>query len=298
MAATGTARRVRVSVPATSANLGPGFDSIGLALAWRGEIELERGVGAAESVLGAGEQLALNAARQVYRRLGRPLPALHVALHSDVPAGRGLGASAMMHAGGALAAAALEDSIDLELVLGVAAELEGHADNAAPALLGGLQVVVWDEADLVHVRVPLPAGVRAALFVPDLEMPTHESRRLLPESLTRREVVHNSGRAALLIAALATGQLDALRTATQDVLHQPARSQLFPAMYAIFDAATAHGALCAYLSGGGSTVLALTREDGTAITAAMAAAGAAAGVGGRTFVVDLSDDGALVVACE
>ena len=293
---TSMTERVRVSVPATSANLGPGFDSIGVALVLRGEVELSIESEPAAPPSDRGEQMALNAAAHVYRLLGRAAPPLRARVGGDVPVGRGLGASAIVQVGAVLAAAALTgDELDLEQLLGVAAQLEGHADNAAPALLGGLQVVVWEEGELSHVRLPLPDDLKAVLFVPELEMPTHESRRLLPASLSRRDVVHNTGRVALLVAGLATGRLDVLRTATQDLLHQPARSQLFPAMYAIFQAAEQAGALCAYLSGGGSTVLALTRGGEEAIAAAMAAAGTAAGAPGCTLITSLSDTGAAIV---
>lgn len=288
--------RVRVSVPATSANLGPGFDSIGVALALRGEVEISITSERAAPPSNHGEELALNAARQVYLLLGRPAPPLRARLSSDVPVGRGLGASAIVRVGAVVAAAALASvELESEQLLALAAELEGHADNAAPALLGGLRVVVWDEDELVQVQLPLPAGMKAVLFVPELEMPTDESRRLLPQSLSRRDVVHNTGRVALLVAGLATGRLDVLRTATQDVLHQPARSHLFPAMYEIFAAAEQAGALCAYLSGGGSTVLALTQGKDEAVAAAMTAAGVAGDAPGRTLITSLSDTGAEIV---
>lgn len=289
-------QRVRVRAPATSANLGPGFDSIGLALNLYGEVELER-VDEPVPAVGPGEEMALNAARQTFRHLGRP--SLHVAVRllGDVPIGRGLGASAIVQAGAALAAAALSGvDLDRERLVALVAELEGHADNAAPAVLGGLQVVVWDDGEIWHVQVPLPTGLRAVLFVPDFEMPTHLGRRLLPESLSRRDAVHNIGRAALLVAGLATGRLDVLRTATQDLLHQPARSQLFPAMYDLFDAALGAGALCAYLSGAGSSILCLTQQDGDRVAAALEAAAVAAGVGGRILRTEPSEHGAEIVA--
>lgn len=287
-------QRVRVSVPATSANLGPGFDSIGVALDFRAEVELS--LAANQPVAGRGEQMAIEAAGQVFRLLGQPVPNLRASLQGAVPAGRGLGASAIVRVGAVLAAAALVGgNLDTDQALVLASELEGHADNAAPALLGGLQVVVWDDATLVHVRVPLPSGLRAVLFIPEFEMSTEEGRRLLPESLSRREVVHNSGRAALLIAALATGRLDVLRTATDDLLHQPARARLFPAMYDIFEAAESAGAHAAYLSGGGSTVLALSAGAEEAVGAAMTAAAAAAGITGTTRIADLSERGAEIM---
>ena len=292
------ATSVRVSVPATSANLGPGFDSIGVALGLRGELELTI-TDATTAPTDVGEQMAIAAAERVFHELGRPAPQLRARLSGNVPVGRGLGASAIVHVGAVLAASTLAKAgFDQEQMLRLAAELEGHADNSTPALLGGLQVVVyddWDQGRLSHVRVPLPEGLSAVLFVPDFEMPTHESRQLLPKSLSRQDAVFNIGRAAMLVASLAAGQLDELRWATEDRLHQPARSKLFPGMYNIIDAALAAGALAAYLSGGGSTLLALSQGNEERIASAMAEAAAKEGTFGRTLVTSLSEQGAEIV---
>jgi len=127
-------------------------------------------------------------------------------------------------------------------------------------------------------------------------MPTSESRKLLPRELSRADAVHNIGRAALLVAALATGRTDALDLATQDKLHQPARAQLFPAMFDIFAAAREAGALCAYLSGGGSSIMALTMERETEIGEAMATRAQAANVNGRVILTRPTERGAHLVA--
>lgn len=288
-------RRVRVGVPATSANLGPGFDAVGVALALRGEVELALGEsqGAATD---RGERMALDAAEAVYRQLGRPTPPLQASVRSEIPVARGLGASAMVRVGAAVAAATLAGA-DMrgDWLLQLTSALEGHADNAAPALLGGLQVIAWGGDEVTHVSVPLPEGLKAVVLVPGFEMSTDESRRLLPESLSRRDVVHNTSRAALLVAALATGRLDALRVATDDRLHQPARARLFPALYEIVRAATEAGAACAYLSGGGSSILAITDRDGEQIAQAMAKEAARCGVEGEILVTAFSSRGAEVI---
>lgn len=293
-------RRVTVRVPATSANLGPGFDCLGLALDLWAEATveaLEQPAPPAENPLLA---LVREAALALYQAAGVE-PPRHVGATwaGDIPAARGLGASAAARAAGLLAANALcGEPLSREELLALGARLEGHADNMAPALFGGLQVAVWDGGEAVHLGLPPPAGIQAVLFVPDMAMPTEESRRLLPASLSRQDAVHNIGRAALLVAALASGHLEALAVATEDRLHQPARAKLFPAMYDLFAAARRAGALCAYLSGGGSSVLALTRGGAEAIGRAMAEEAAARGVGGRVIVTAPSAQGAAVVACE
>ncbi len=185
---------------------------------------------------------------------------------------------------------------DQMLVLG--AGLEGHADNMAPALFGGLRVVVRDGDGYRHIAAALAPGLRVVLFVPDFEMPTGESRKLLPVTLSKDDAVHNIGRAALLVAALARGEWDALDLATQDRLHQPARAKIFPAMPDIFAAAKDAGALCAYLSGGGSTIAAFAIEHEDGIAVAMKDAASARGYGGHAVVTAPSDAGAVVVATE
>jgi len=287
---------VTVRVPATSANLGPGFDSLGLALDLHGEVTVSWSDRPARFPENRGEQLALGAAHAVYQHAGKPRPSgLRATVHGGIPVGRGLGASAVLRVGAVLGAnVLLGEPFDQETVLRIATELEGHADNAAPALLGGFQVVVWTGDAVVHVAVPIPEDLRCVLFVPDLEMPTGESRKLLPTSIERRDAVHNIGRAALLVAAMAAGRLDTLALATQDVLHQPARSALFPAMFSIFEAARARGAHAAYLSGGGSSIMALTAGDEAAIGDGMAACAREQGVTGRVIVTRPTATGAVI----
>lgn len=291
---------VTVRVPATSANLGPGFDSLGMALDLYGEVSITWSDRPARFPESRGEHLALGAAHAVYQHAGRPRPSgLRLSIGSGIPVGRGLGASAVLRVGAVLGAnILLGEPFDQDEVLRIAAELEGHADNAAPALLGGFQVVVWSGGRVAHVGVPLPDGLRCVVFVPDLDMPTGESRKLLPRQIDRRDAVHNIGRAALLVAALATGRFDVLDLATQDVLHQPARAQLFPAMFDIFRAAKEAGALCAFLSGGGSSIMAFATQHEAAIGEAMITCARAAGVGGRVILTRPSTVGAQVVGRE
>ena len=288
-------KSITVRVPATSANLGPGFDCLGLALDLWGSITLTTAEQVSEG--DALERMARAAAHRFYDEIGRQAPdGLSAHYDGAIPVARGLGASAVARVGGLLAANALAgEPLAREELLALAADLEGHADNAAPALFGGLQVAVRDGDNVLRAGVPLPAGLRAVLFVPELRMPTRRSRQLLPRALSRADSVHNIGRAALLVAALAQGSLHLLDAATQDRLHQPARSQLFPAMYAIFDAARAAGAHCAYLSGGGSTICALASDNERAIADAMAQAARSREVAGETIITAPTERGAEVV---
>jgi homoserine kinase len=285
---------VTVRVPATSANLGPGFDSIGLALDITQDVTLEL-VQRSHAPDGL-ERLMLDAARSAFRMAKVQVPELRASGEQAIPIGRGLGASAAARAAGIVAAnAVMGGPLDMAQMLTLGAGLEGHADNMAPALFGGLRVVVRDGDRYTHVPVTIAPGLKVALFVPDFEMPTGESRKLLPTTLSKEDAVHNIGRAALLVAALARGEWSALRLATQDRLHQPARAKIFPAMPDIFAAAMDAGALCAYLSGGGSTIAAFTLEGEDRIAAAMLAAGQARGYSGRTAIARPREAGAEII---
>ncbi len=285
---------VSVRVPATSANLGPGFDCLGLALDMWATITLT-----ADGPPHGDEpmaHMALTAAQRVFSKAKLAAPAgLSARYDGDIPIARGLGASAVARVGGLVAANTMAGGpLDDEQLLWIGADLEGHADNATPALLGGFQVSVMLEGRVLHTSVPVPAGLSAVLFIPELRMATKESRKLLPANLSRADVVHNSSRAALLVAAMAGGRFDLLDAATDDRLHQPARSKMFPAMYAIFEAAKAAGAHCAYLSGGGSTLCALATENAQGIADAMLEAARSREVSGETRVTRPVEVGASI----
>jgi homoserine kinase len=180
-------------------------------------------------------------------------------------------------------------ALDEDEVLMLGAELEGHADNAAPALLGGFQVSVMLEERVLHTSVPVPPELSAVLSFRSCDA----TKGLLLPSIAG-DVVHNSSRAALLVAAMASGRFDLLDAATDDRLHQPARSKMFPAMYAIFEAAKVAGAHCAYLSGGGSTLCALATTNQRGIADAMLEAARAREVEGYTRVTRPVERGAEV----
>ena len=292
---------VTVRVPATSANMGPGFDCLGIALDWTSEITLE----ASDQPVRAPEdpitRMVISAALSLYTRVGVAPPAgLSARYVGDVPVGRGLGVSAAARVAGLLAADALIEGGEphsADAILALATQLERHADNAAPALLGGLQVVVADDDGIVHIGITPPADLRVALLVPEFSMPTEESRLKLPERVTLNQAVHNIGRAALLVAALSQQRYDLLTTAMEDVLHQPARATIFTAMYPIFQAARDAGAVGVYLSGGGPTIAALVSatlaED---VAGAMREAAASHGVQSTTRVCGFQTAGAEIIA--
>ncbi len=287
-------RSAVVRVPATSANLGPGFDSLGVALDWTARIRLTIDDSPLPRPDGPVEAMAASAALALYSRAGvEAPPGVGAEYEGDIPVGRGLGLSAAARVAGLIAANELmEGGHSSETLLRLAVQLEGHADNATPAMFGSLQVVVSDDDDFEHLGIEPPDDLRLALLVPDFSMPTEESRRTLPERLTRNQTVHNIGRAAMLVAAIQKRRYELLGVATEDVLHQPTRAQLFPPLYAIFQSARDAGAFGVYLSGGGPTVAAFATEGAEQIAGAMRETAAAHGYQAETRVCALSTTGA------
>jgi len=296
----GTAITVRV--PATSANLGAGFDCLGMALDMFASVTVTFAPAPLPTTDDVAEKMVLSAVRHAYRKLEKEPPEGIMARYTvAVPVGRGLGASAVARVAGILAVNELERRpFDPPTCLALAAELEGHGDNACPALFGGVQVCVQRE-DGTYLWVPCryPADVEIAVLIPELSMPTKEARKALPEQYPREDTVHNIGRAALFVAALAAGRLDALEEAVRDRIHQPYRASLFPPLYDIFAAAKAAGAAAAWLSGAGSSVAALCPKDtGRAVAAAMRQALEAAGYEGRALATRIAPRGAEVARVE
>ncbi|MGA2285563.1 MAG: homoserine kinase [Dehalococcoidia bacterium] len=293
--------KVLLRLPATSANLGPGFDCLGLALDLWSAATLQAHDGKVDQPDEPLPRMALAAADAFFEASGTRRPGgLSFDWRNGFPLARGLGASAAVRAAALLGANALAGSpLGVEELLPIGAALEGHADNMAPALLGGLQVAVWEDGGrVVHAPVPVPENLRVVLLVPEQPMPTPESRGILETEVSREDAIHNIGRASLLVAALASGRLDLLATACEDRLHQPARSRLLPAMEAIIAAACGAGALCSYLSGGGSTIAAWTLHNEKAIAQAMLRASLSANCPGETIITAPSAKGAQVLTTE
>lgn len=292
---------VVVKAPATTANMGPGFDCLGMALDIWNTVTVETGASSFD-ISGEGRDslpkdatnLLYRSFARVYERIGKPVPSVRIRCRNEIPLGRGLGSSAAAVAGGLLAASELSgENIPANRLLALAADIEGHPDNAAAAIMGGFRIVVDDDA-LITAAVSIPADLKAVLFVPDVPMPTEQARGILPQTVDRRDAVFNIGRAALLVNAFASGDLTHLATATQDRLHQPAREAIFYPMKNIFRAAMAAGALGVFLSGAGSAVLALARAREYTIGYEMADAAMKSGVDGAIKVTQPTPLGAHV----
>ena len=298
-----TLRQVRVRVPATTANLGCGFDVLGLALqiyntfkltltpepGWR--VTLPDGV----DLPSDGNNLVFRAARDVFAKIGDKPAGLHLALDMDIPLARGLGSSSAAIVGGLLAANALAGNpLKRETLLDMAVEIEGHPDNVTPALMGGLTLSY--AVDECHAFLPLdfPSDLSLIVAIPDFELPTAKARAVLPRQISRADAVFNCSRAALLVAALQMKRYDLLPAAMDDRLHQPFRAALVPGMHAAMAAGYRAKALGGVLSGAGPTLVALARSDPQAVASAVSDAFAAHHVTCRTQLVQADIEGAVV----
>jgi homoserine kinase len=260
---------VRVTVPATSANLGPGFDALGLALALHDVVEAELTAGGIEvqvSGVGAGEvpldgdHLVVRSMRAAFTSLGFEVAGLRVSCTNTIPHGRGLGSSAAAIVAGVLAARALAGAPDdAEAALVLAADLEGHPDNVAPCLLGGLTIAWSSSGKAMAAALDVHSDVRPVVCVPAVSLSTKAARGLLPASVPHAAAARNAGRAALLVEAL-TRRPDLLLDATEDELHQSYRAPAMPDTLALVKDLRARG-IAAVVSGAGPSVLALTIAD-------------------------------------
>jgi homoserine kinase len=294
--------RVRVRVPATSANLGPGFDALGLALALHNEVIGEEADEVAVAVEGEGAARLDAGAKNVVARgvalgfevAGRPFRGARLRCVNRIPLSRGLGSSAAAWVGGLLAAnALLGEPIDRDGLLAAATRAEGHPDNVAAALLGGLTVSCADGPRVTAVSLPLPAGIDWVVLVPETESSTHEARAVLPDVVPRADAVFNVQRVSLLLAALGAGRADLLDLAMQDRLHQPYRRRLFPWMEEVAAAGRRAGALGCVLSGAGPCLLAaVPARGGQVVAASMAEALLAAGIAGQALHLPVDPRGA------
>ena len=293
--------RVHVRVPATSANLGPGFDALGLALALYNEVVAEERDGVSVTIEGEGaDRLARDGGNVVargvklaYEAAGRVFKGCALECVNRIPTARGLGSSAAAWVGGLVAGNALVGSpLSREALLGLAARAEGHPDNVAAAVFGGLTVSCVTPDGVTTVTLPVTKSLSWVVLVPEVTSATAEARALLPRSVPREDAVFNVQRVALLLAGLQAAQPAALSVALDDRLHQPYRLKLFPWMPDVASAARTAGALGCVLSGAGPSLLAVVDGNGTAVGRAMEEAASRAGIRGRARALDVDAAGA------
>lgn len=255
---------LELKIPATSANLGSGFDSLGLALDLYNYVWMEEYDGL---IIQSMDDIAVptdesnliyDTARRLYAECGRPFPGLRITQKNDIPLTRGLGSSSACIIAGLLGANTLMGApIPEDEIIHTACVLEGHPDNVAPALLGGLVTSALEGEKVYYVKQEIHTGVKFAAFIPDFELSTQKARAALPKMVSHKDAVFNLSRAALASVSLYSGNLQNLRVAVDDRLHQPYRLGLIPGADKVFDLAYELGAYGVYVSGAGPTIMAI-----------------------------------------
>jgi homoserine kinase len=306
-------RRVAVEVPATSANLGAGYDCLALALdltdrievevrSWsRGEIELEIDGEGVNELTEDRDNRFIEALETALVALRGEIPegvGWRVTMRNRIPLMRGLGSSAAATVAGIVAGNALADgSMTQPEILRMASGIEGHPDNVGAALLGGFVVSAAIDDGVEALRFDVPRDLRCVLYVPDLRLDTREMRDALPDSVPFPDAAANLSRVALGVAGMAGRRTDLLRFLTVDRLHEPYRAEVYPQLPRLVDAARSAGALGACLSGAGSAVIAFTNTVAAVarIEAALSAAAADTDLSGHATVVAPRNAGAKVV---
>lgn len=270
---------IKIRVPATSANMGPGFDSLGIALNLYNYVSVEE-TDAGLSIEIADDTsrfLPIDSSNLVYRSMCEVFDAtgirpkgVRLVLENNIPVTRGLGSSSAGIVSGLCAGNALVGNpLSKDEILTMAARIEGHADNVTPAVMGGFTVNVTQKRKISYVKHSIKDDLRFAAIVPDFRLPTKKSRSLLPGFVSHRDAAYNAGHSALLTASLISGAYENIRPAINDRLHQTYRKRLIPEMDEIFRLCYQHGALGVYLSGAGPTIVAIIKESNKNFHAAM-----------------------------
>ena len=259
---------IRIKVPATSANLGSGFDSLGIAFNMYNQVWMEEEDGIFISsrdgvVIPTDESnLIYRTAKQLYDECGAHFPGLRLEQENVIPMASGLGSSSACIVAGLVGATRLLGSpFSQHDLVNFANKLEGHPDNTTPALLGGLVASAVENGRVYSVSVPVADKIRFAVLIPPFELKTEKARGVLPVEVTRQNAVYNLSRSALITASLFSGSLENLRVAVQDTLHQPYRSHLIPGMEQVFRITYELGSYGTYVSGAGPSIVAILCDD-------------------------------------
>ncbi len=271
-------KTIKLSVPASTSNLGPGFDTLGMALQWPLEltasqegdnkIQIEEDLGAESQVPDNYREVVLEAIGAWEQKAGKTALPVKLSFASDIPLARGLGSSACCRLATITAVNILEGGpLDPNELLELTCILEGHTDNAVASQLGGLTISGWDRGRVRMVRYSMPESIRLVALVPDNMLSTEEARRVLPPEVPLQHAVENMQRVLWLVHALTKNLPGLLNRTFQDNIHQPYRKKLLPFLGPVIEAAEKAGAYGAFLSGSGSAVLAISQVSASEDTA-------------------------------
>lgn len=259
---------IKLQIPATSANLGAGFDALGLALTYYNYVNMEEADGIfiksldGKPVPEDENNLIYESAKTLFDICGKPFKGLSIEQVNNIPMARGLGSSSACIIAGLYGANKLMgEPLGLDDLVNLSAQIEGHPDNTAPALLGGIVTAVFDGRNVHWVKQEVFTTLKFVVVIPDFELKTEQARACLPTEVHHKDAVYNLSRAALFSASLLTGKYENLRTAVHDKLHQPYRMELIPHGRDVFDTAYSLGAYAAYLSGAGPSLMAIVDAE-------------------------------------
>lgn len=297
--------RFRIRVPATSANLGPGFDVIGMALSVYNEFEVESTDSGRIRICIEGEgkgkipenekNILQTAMKSAFKKNSIEPPGLNIKIHNRIPVARGMGSSATaVLAGLLIAGKIIGEGFSQKDLINLAISMEGHPDNLMAAYLGGIVITYKEDDDYKGIRIIPGKPLRIALAIPDLEISTKYARSVLPQSYSLRDCVDNLRNVSLLIHSLQSGEYELLKLAMEDRIHQPYRMTLIPGFYEAKKAAIEAGAYGVAISGSGSTVIALCDECVQNVAESMVAAFEILGISCRKMVTVISNEGSII----
>jgi homoserine kinase len=294
---------ITVRLPASTSNLGPGFDVLGLALSAYLHLtaEIQEKVEISVGGFGAGEiptdetNLVYQAACEFCKRIGKALSGLRLHIDNQIPTNGGLGASGAAIVAGLLIANELSNTrMPKEEILQLAVGIEGHPDNVSATLFGGLTVNCLDNGRWRCRSMPISPTLKIVAVMPEFRILTSDARRVLPPKITLSDAIHNIGHTAYLVSSLQAGDFEALRSAMSDRLHEPFRAQLIPGYDKVKRAGLEQDALSVNVSGSGSTVVAYTLNNEQEIGEAMVKAFAASGVRSDYRLLTVDNEGAII----
>lgn len=258
---------IEVKVPATSANMGPGFDCLGVAVNMYNKFsveEIEEGLvfEGCEDKFKNEDNLIYVAMKRCFEKIGYKPTGLRIKIESDIPVCRGLGSSASCVVGGVVCANELAGRVlNNQEILELAAEIEGHPDNVNPAFCGGMTASITEDDKVFYTNVKVKEGIKLCALIPDFTLSTEKARGVLPKNIDYKHGIFNVGRTALLISALNNGDFHLVKYACKDKLHEDYRAQLIENFYPIKEECERLNCLGVFLSGAGPTIMVMLKEE-------------------------------------